>query len=376
MNVALVHDYFTQRGGAERVAAQLAALYAGAPLYTSVLDDEAAPESVDRERIRTTSLQRTRAARLPLRSLALVLPGRFARLDLGDADAVITSSSAFAHHVHVPRGAVHICYCHTPAPFLWSGDRYFARSRALGAAARPALALLRRRDRAAARRVDVVVANSRHTAERIRSVYGRDARVVHPPIDTARFRPTGERSGRFLVVSRLRPHKAIDLAIAAANALRLPLDVIGDGSDRARLEGLAGPTVRLLGRRTDAEVAQAMSRCTALVDPGIEDFGMVIAEAQAAGRPPVAIDAGGAPEIVTDGVTGFLATDQTPEAIAAAMLRAQREHLDPAALVASARRFDASVFDRAIRALVDEAVSARAAHVAPRLAEAANALQA
>ena len=359
MKVALVHDYFTQRGGAERVAAHLAALYQDAPLYTSVLALGATPDGVDQARIRTTGLQRLLDARLPLRSLAPILPGVFAGLDLGTADVVLTSSSAFAHHVRVPDGAVHICYCHTPAPFLYSGQRYFQRNRRTAALAAPALALLRRRDRTAARRVDVFVANSRCTAEKLRSIHGCDARVIHPPIDTSRFRPSAERSGRFLTVSRLRPHKAVDLLISAANALQLPLDIIGDGSDRARLEALAGPTVRFLGWRSDAEVAAAMARCTALVDPGVEDFGMVIAEVQAAGRPPVAIAAGGAPEIVRDGVTGFLIPEQSTEAIAAAMLRAQQNPLDPAALVASARRFDVAVFDAAIYALVDEVFAAR-----------------
>ena len=360
MKVALVHDYFTQRGGAERVAAHLASLYGDSLLYTSVLDGDAAPDLVDRERIRTTSLQRLRRARLPLRSLAPVLPGAFASLDLGSPDVVLSSSSAFAHHVRTPAGAVQICYCHTPAPFLWSSQRYFERSRLSGLLAAPALALMRKRDRAAAARVDVFVANSRFTAGRMRRIYDRHARVIHPPIDTARFRPTTEHSGRFLTVSRLRPHKAIDLVITAANTLRLPLDVLGDGSDRPRLEAMAGPTVRFLGRRSDAEVADAMERCAALVVPGVEDFGMVIAEVQAAGRPPVALDAGGAPEIICDGVTGFLAAEQTAAAIGAAMLRSQREELDPAALVASAQRFDVAVFDGAIRALVDEVLNVRA----------------
>jgi glycosyltransferase involved in cell wall biosynthesis len=360
MKVALVHDYFTQRGGAERVAAHLASLYADSLLYTSVLDIDAAPDMVDRERIRTTSLQRLRRARLPLRSLAPVMPGAFASLDLGSPDVVLSSSSAFAHHVRTPSDAVQICYCHTPAPFLWSSQRYFERSRLSGLLAAPGLALMRRRDRAAAARVDVFVANSRFTAERMRRIYDRNARVIHPPIDTARFRPTTERSGRFLTVSRLRPHKAIDLVITAANVLGLPLDVLGDGSDRPRLEAMAGPTVRFLGRRSDAEVAEAMARCAALVVPGVEDFGMVIAEVQAAGRPPVALDAGGAPEIIRDGVTGFLACEQSAAAIGAAMLRSQREELDTAALVASAQRFDVAVFDSSIRALVDEVLNARA----------------
>jgi glycosyltransferase involved in cell wall biosynthesis len=354
MRVALVHDYFTQRGGAERVVAHLARLYDQSLLYTSVLDADAAPDLVDRDRIRTSPLQRLRWAHLPLRSLAPVLPAAFANLDLGSPDVVLSSSSAFAHHVRPPAGAVQICYCHTPAAFLWNSGTYFQRCRVAGWLAAPGLRMLRGRDRKAAGRVDVFVANSRFTAERLRRIYDRHVRVIHPPIDTARFRPTAERSGRFLTVSRLRPHKAIDLVIDAANTSRLPLDVIGEGSDLHRLQSMAGPSVRFLGRRSDDEVAHAMARCAALVVPGVEDFGMVMAEVQAAGRPPVALSAGGATEIIRDGDTGFLAPEQTAAAIGAAMLRSQREEVDAAALVASARRFDVTVFDTAIRALVDE----------------------
>jgi len=221
----------------------------------------------------------------------------------------------------------------------------------------PRPAAYRARDRQVGRHVDVYVANSRFTAGRVFESYGRDAHVVHPPIDADGFSPSSERSGRFLVVARLRPHKGLDLAIAAANEQGLPLDVIGEGSDRARLQALAGPTVAFLGRCRDAEVAAAMARCTALLVPGIEDFGMATAEVQAAGRPPIAFAGGGAPEIVRDGQTGFLITERSTSAIGAAMQRARREDLDPSALVASARRFDRSVFDASIRELVGVDVS-------------------
>lgn len=358
-SVAIVHDYFTQRGGAERVAEWLTKRYPDSRLYTSVMDPGAAPASVDPGRIRMTPLQRLREAGVPLKALAPVLPTMFARLDLGSPDLVVSSSSAFAHHVRPGPRAVHICYCHTPASFLWEPREYFRTQRAVGRTAAPPLAIMRRWDRSAARRVDVYIANSSFTADRIRANYGREARVIYPPIDTAYFAPSDERSGRFLLVARLRPHKALDLAITAANELHLPIDVIGEGSDRSRLEAMAGPTVRFLGRRTDSDVAMALARCVALVVPGIEDFGMTTAEVQAAGRPPVALDAGGTPEIVRDGQTGFLVAQRTALAFGRAMLRAQREELDPRALVASARRFDSSVFDRAIGLVVETAFAYR-----------------
>ena len=156
-------------------------------------------------------------------------------------------------------------------------------------------------------------------------------------------------------MARLLPHKRIDVAIAAANDLRVGLDVIGEGPALRRLRRLAGPTIRFHGRADDATVRAAMARCTALLVPGIEDFGMTTAEVQAAGRPPIAFEDGGATEIVRDGVTGFFVSEQTPAAFAAVMRRALDEPLDPAELAASARRFDAGLFDRAIREVVARA---------------------
>ena len=366
--VAVVHDYFTQRGGAELVAARLAGLFPRATLHAAVVDPDALPDSFAAGDIRTTPLKRLLTAGVPLRALAPLLPLAFGRMDLGSADVIISSSSAFAHHVRVPRDAVHIGYCHTPPRFLWTRDEYF-RDRGLerGLAA-PALAVLRRWDSEAAARVDIHLANSRYTAARIQRTYGRTARVVYPPVETSAFAPSSERSGRFLVVARLRPHKRIDLAIAAANELGVGLDVIGEGSDLARLRGLAGPTVRFLGRRSGREVAAAMASCAGLVVPGIEDFGMATVEVQAAGRPPIAFAEGGPVEIIRDDATGFLFTEQTPAAIGGAMLRALREPVDSAALVESARRFDTAIFDRTIREIVTEAAGRAADPADPRFA--------
>jgi glycosyltransferase involved in cell wall biosynthesis len=199
------------------------------------------------------------------------------------------------------------------------------------------------------------VANSRYTAARIREVYGRDAQVVYPPVETARFRPSAERSGRFVVVSRLVPTKRVELVVEAANRFDLPLDVIGKGPELKRLRELAGPTVRVHGWLPDALVRRAMAESTAVVIAGTEDFGLVTAEAQASGRPPVAFAAGGALEIVEDGTTGVLFDTQTPEAIGEAMLRARDYELDTTDLLASAARFDVPVFLEALDAAIDAA---------------------
>jgi glycosyltransferase involved in cell wall biosynthesis len=204
-----------------------------------------------------------------------------------------------------------------------------------------------------------VIANSRYTADRIRAVYGREADVLAPPVDVTAFRPSSERSGRFLVVSRLLRYKRIGLAVRAATLAGLPLDVIGEGPDRRRLQALAGPTIRFLGRRPDGEVREAFARCTALVVPGVEDFGLTVVEAQASGRPPVAAAAGGALETIRDGETGFLVDDTTPAGFAAVMERASRDQLPTDVLVDAARRYDAAAFTAALDALVARALEQR-----------------
>ena len=358
--VAIVHDYFTQRGGAERVVDELVRLFPGAPVYASVFDPEVLPDRVRAAGVRASRLQPLRAAGLPLPLLAPVLPTAFGSLRFDGAAAVISSTSAFAHHVRPSAGAVHIAYCHSPPHFLYQADDYFRDRSWQRSLMAPALAMLRRADQAAGQRVDVYVANSRYSAERIQRCYGRSATVIHPPIDSAAFTPVTERSGRFLVVARLRRHKRLELALQAANRAGLPLDVIGDGPDARYLRTHAGAAVRFLGRLPDDDVRAAMARCDGLIVPGIEDFGLTIAEVQAAGRPPIAFAAGGALEIVRDGVTGFLFADAGVEALIEAMRRARETSLEPAALVESARRFDRVRFDAEFGALVARAIADRA----------------
>ena len=355
MRVALVHDYFTQLGGAERVVETLAAALEPAIVAASVVDRRLLPPGLAGRAVRSTFLQPLLRAGLPLASLAPLLPAAFRSLRLEGVDVVVSSSSAFAHHVRAPRGAVHLAYVHTPARFIWQTDDYFREHPVQRRVLAPALAWFRRVDRAATGRVDRLIANSAHTADRLRRIHGRDAMVIHPPVDVGAFAPSDERSGRFLVVARLRPYKRLDLAIAAAARIGAELDVIGSGPDLGRLRRLAGPGVRFLGRRSDGEVARAMATCAGLVVPAAEDFGLTMAEVQAAGRPPIAMAAGGALEIIDDRRTGFLVGEQTVDALASAMAEARDAALETRALAASAARFDIPVFAAAIRRAVVEA---------------------
>lgn len=349
--IALAHDYLNQNGGAERVVEQLHALFPDAPLYTSIYDRARMPAAYRDWEIHSSFMQhlpgvmRHHQPYLPLYPLAM------ASFDLTDYRLIVSSSSAFGKGVRVPPGALHICYCHAPMRFAWNYAAYAAREgfgRAVDLGIRPLLAALRRWDRATSAHVDHFIANSRTVAVRIARIYGRDATVIYPPVETDRYAPPAgtpeEPEPFFFLVSRLVPYKRIDLAIRAANALGARLEIASTGRDRERLEAIAGPSVRFLGWISDDEKREKYARCTATLFPAEDDFGIAQLEAMAAGRPVVAYGSGGSAETVRDGVTGVLFPAQTVDAMADAMRRVQSERWDRETIIAHARRFDAAVF--------------------------------
>jgi glycosyltransferase involved in cell wall biosynthesis len=280
--------------------------------------------------------------------------------DLRGYDLVISSSSAWGKGARVPSGAVHVCYCYTPMRWAWSFDNYVGRSE-LGPVARLAARLvmgpLRRWDVRTAAGVHRFIAISTDVARRIREVYGRGSDVVFPPVDVDRFEADRVPEEFFLVVSRLNSYKRIDLAVEACSALGVPLVVVGDGPDREKLERMAGPSVRFVGRLSDAAVAALFERCRAFILPGMEDFGLTPLEANAAGRPVVAFAAGGVLDTVRDGETGCLFHEQTAYALGRAVMAVSARSWDPAALRAHAESFAEPVFVSRLRAAVDAAVN-------------------
>ena len=349
--VALAHDYLNQNGGAERVVEQMHALFPDAPVYTSIYDRDRMPPEYRAWEIRASFMQhlpgvmRHHQRYLPLYPLAM------AQFNLAPYRLIVSSSSAFGKGIRVPRGAFHVCYCHAPMRFAWNYEGYAAREgfgRAAAIGLRPVLATLRRWDRATSDHVDHFIANSRTVAVRIARIYGRDATVIYPPVETDRYAPPPgtpvEPEPFFFLVSRLVPYKRLDLAIRAANALGVRLEVASDGRDRAALEAIAGPTIRFLGRISDAEKRDYYARCTATLFPAEDDFGIAQLEAQSAGRPVVAYGRGGSVESVVDDVTGVLFAEQTVESLMDAMRRVQARRWARAAIIAHARRFDAAVF--------------------------------
>jgi glycosyltransferase involved in cell wall biosynthesis len=356
MRTVLVHDWLTGMRGGEKVLESLAELFPGAPILTLVHRQGAVSAAIESHPIQVSWIGRLPGAERYYRRLLPLYPAAAAALRVPPCDLLLSSSHAAAKAVAKPRGAVHVCYCHTPMRYLWDlYDDYFAPGRAgllTRLAMRACRGPLRRWDLATAAQVDHWIANSENVRERIRRLYGREAHVLHPWVDLDRFTPApaeGEAGERYLMVSALVPYKRIDLAIAAAATRGRGLDIIGTGPDEKKLRSIAGSNVTFHGWLDDAGLARAYRRAHALLMPGEEDFGIAPLEAMAAGRPVVAYARGGALETVVAGETGILFAPQTAAALADAMARCEATAWDGAAIRAHAERFSRARFLAAAR---------------------------
>jgi glycosyltransferase involved in cell wall biosynthesis len=342
---ALVHDFLVSVRGADRVFLEMCDLWPDADVYTPVYDENGTEGRFAGRNVHTSFLQRVRPTTRTFRALLPLYPAAIESFDLSGYELVISSSSAWAHAVICEEETVHVSYCHNPFRYAWN-ERHRTLAERSDPVSRAVLRGLFKRwrewDWIAAQRVDRYITNSRTTQGRIRSYFGRDSRIVYPPVATERFRP-GQVGDHYLVLSELVSHKQIELAVKAFNRLRAPLVIAGDGPARRRLERMAGPNIRFAGRVSDHEAARLLSSCRALVVTGPEEFGIAAVEAQAAGRPVIARAAGGLLENVLDGVTGCL-WDGGPEDLAAVVAAFDTGDIDPDACVENAQRFDASVF--------------------------------
>ncbi len=366
-DVVLAHDWLVGMRGGERVLERLAARFGPTDLMLLVDDGRPHAPAIDACPRHVSPLQRIPggAGRLR-RHLLPLMPWAVERLRPRPCRLLLSTSSAVMKSIRPPDGAVHVCYCHSPARYAWDQAADYAVGRG-GLVRRAGLAVVgprfRRWDRRTASRVHVLVANSRHTADRIRRCWGRDARVVAPPVRTDRFTPgSGPRESWFLVVAALEPYKRTDLAIEAALRLGVPLRIVGDGSQREALAQRAregrrrGATIDLLGRVDDDELQALYRTAAGLVFPQVEDFGIVPVEALACGCPVVAVGRGGALDTVDESV-GTLAGEQTVDAIADGMRRLLERPPDPAACRARAERFSGPRFDAAMDAVVADALA-------------------
>jgi glycosyltransferase involved in cell wall biosynthesis len=361
MKVAIVCDWLTGIGGAERVVLELHRLYPDAPIYTSQYDPSKIDWFADAD-VRTTWLQK-----LP-KSLKKFLPllraWTFSRLDLSEYDLVISSAGAEAKAVKTGPNTTHICYCHSPTHYYWIRyDEYMKNPgfpRGTNWLARLGLRLLieplKRMDRQAAKRPAIMIANSTHTQAMIKRYYKRDSVVIFPPVDTDRFRlpaNPGPRHG-FVVAGRQTPYKRFDLAVAACTELKIPLVVIGTGPDHKRLEKIAGRNVTFLTNVSDYDMVNHFQTALGFIFPNKDDFGIVAVEAMSAGTPLIAYKQGGSLDFVIPGKTGVFFDKQTVSSLTQALEIAAAKNFNYPAIAEHAQQFSTATFRKNIKALVKD----------------------
>jgi len=347
-NVTIVHDFFIQDGGAEQCAIQFADLLPSPSIDTTFFDAARFGDRIDPARVHTWPLQRILGPTRRFRMLLPLYPIWFSLRDLRDRDLVLTSSVAFGNAVRTAQHAIHVSYVYTPMRYAWDLETYLQGSSlplAARVAARTIQPALRRWDVMAARRPDVVVAISNAVQERIERSWGRHVdEVIYPPVQTAEIQVSDIDEGFLLVAARLLAYRRIDVAVDAATRQRRRLLIVGDGPERPSLERRAGPTVEFLGHVDRGTLIDLFRRCHAYLVPGVEDFGIAPVEAMAAGKPVVALRAGGARETVVDGRTGEFFDRPEPEALEDALDRLDDRRWDRDEIRRRAETFDTSVF--------------------------------
>ncbi|MDL2363311.1 MAG: glycosyltransferase [Patescibacteria group bacterium] len=361
LRVAIVCDWLTGLGGAERVVLELHRLYPDAPIYTSQYDPKKIPWFADAD-VRTLWLQR-----LPNRLkkfLPLLRAYAFSRLDLSEYDLVISASGAEAKGVRTGPNTTHICYCHSPTHYYWiRHDEYLAKPgfpTGLNWLARLGLRTLigplKRWDKHAATQPDYMIANSSHTQAMIKKFYRRDSTVVFPPVEIDRFKlpPVAPLRHGFVVAGRQTPYKRFDLAVQACTDLKVPLVVIGDGPDHKRLEKLAGRNVTFLSNVNDAEIAGHFQSALGLIMPNMDDFGIVAVEALASGTPVIAYNRGGSLDYINEGKTGLFFTKQTVPSLTAALETAMTKNFNYEAIAEHAQTYSVASFRKNMRETIKE----------------------
>lgn len=345
--------------GAERTFLAMCDLYPEAPVATLLYDKRAIEDRLAGRQVITSRYQLLGARQRTFKALLPVLPSAVERLPIQGHDLVLSSSSAFAHGVRADPGAVHVCYCYTPFRYAWY--EYDAGVAEAPSLLRPmvrwSLDRIRNWDFQVARRPIHYVAISKLSQTRIRCYWGRDAPIVHPPVELDRFAPA-EPQDFFLVVTELVRHKQVEVALEAARDARVPIKVVGGGADARRLRARHRDHAEFLGRVDDRKLAELYAQARALVIPNIEEFGITAVEAQASGRPVIAADGGGARETIVEGETGLFFPEKDASALARAMRSPLLDRIAPTSAVDNAQRFSVELFQKK---LTEQIAVARAA---------------
>lgn len=353
--IALVHDYLVQDGGAERVLGALQEMFPEAPTYTLIHRENHA--QVEGHKVISSSLQRWPGSQKFFRCYMPMMPQAVEQFDLTGFNLVISSSSSFAKGVIVPDDAVHVCYCHTPTRFLWQERFGYINEPTLPRILRTVLPRffhnLRAWDLMAAGRPDHMVTNSLTSQSRIKRFYRRDTSIIHPPVDVERIAFSDDPRSYWLAGGRLVSYKRFDLLIQTFNRLRLPLKIFGIGPEWHLLKRMAGPTVELLGYIPEEQKSELYGRAIAFILPQIEDFGITVVEAMAAGTPVIALNKGGGAETVVPGVTGIHMEEQSVDSLSEAVRRFNTTSFDPRAIRSFAETFSVKRFQDEMRSFLE-----------------------
>lgn len=348
MKITLVHDYLNQYGGAERVLEALCEIFPEAPIYTLLYDETATGRVFKGREIHTSFLQNIPFTRKHHRLFPLLMPLAIEQFDLSYFDVVISVSASFAKGVVTKPHTRHINYCLTPTRFLWDDShRYideFKYPWPIKKLIPTLIAYLRIWDKEAALRADEFVAISDFVKRRIKKYYDREAKIIYPPVDTARYKIADQISDYFLMVGRLVAYKRFDLAVKVFNAIGKPLKIVGEGPERKQLEKMAKKNIEFLGLISDYQIPELYARAQAVIFPQEEDFGLVPLEAMAAGRPVVAYRSGGALETVINKQTGIFFDQQTEIDLAEAVGRFYQTDFNPSLIRTQALKFDKKIF--------------------------------
>jgi glycosyltransferase involved in cell wall biosynthesis len=330
MKIALVHDYLTQKGGAERVFELLCKRYPEADVFTSLYDPQKTIDLGDRL-VQTTALQKLPGARKYFRLMAPFYYPAFRALDLQTYDLIISSSTSFAKAVRKRPDACHICFCHNVTRFLWDTQTYlreYGDYQNFYPFIEKIFRVMREQDLKYAQEPDLYIANSTTVGHRIREIYKKPALVINYPIDTQQFQFSAQKEDYYLVSARMVSYKRLDVIVEAFNWLGWPLVVMGDGPERERLQSQAMGNIRFLGHVSDAERKTLMSKAKSVVVAALEDYGLVPIEANASGTPVISYGAGGVLDTQVAGKTGVFFRRQSPESLQEALLSAQSINWD------------------------------------------------
>lgn len=365
MKVALVYDWVNKYGGAERVIEALHLIWPKAPLYTAVYDRKKAPWA-DSFKVHPSFLQNIPFAKSHHEFFPFLISFSFESFNFDEYDVVISVTSYAAKGIITKPKTLHICYCLTPTRFLWSGYETYKSKPGFGLLdplvriiLSPVTARLRAWDYVAGERPDIYFAISNEVKNRIRKYYHHTSTVIYPGVDCELFTvPSNphKNSKYFLIVSRLVSYKRVDIAIEAANNLRLPLKIIGTGNQKGKLKNLAGDTIEFINDHlTDSELVRYYQDCTALIFPSEEDFGLTPLEAQACGKPVIAFRGGGVQEIIQEGINGAFFYPQEPVALINVLKNFDPRKYPPVTCRENAEKFDKKIFMTKFKKFVEEA---------------------